>query len=66
MSSESFLEVRRLEVAVDVVVNATMAAIAKHGYIQHPEIKIYHRASSYVNPLLVSLSRTNSRGATGY
>ncbi|KAH0737669.1 hypothetical protein KY290_036374 [Solanum tuberosum] len=25
-------------VPVDVVVNATMAAIAKHGYVQHPEI----------------------------
>ncbi|KAG5585213.1 hypothetical protein H5410_045647, partial [Solanum commersonii] len=41
-------------VLVDVVVNATMAAIAKHGYIQNPEINVYHIASSYVNPFLVS------------
>jgi len=34
-----------------VVVNATMAAIAKHGNLQSPELNVYHVASSYVNPL---------------
>ncbi|KAK6779940.1 hypothetical protein RDI58_022124 [Solanum bulbocastanum] len=37
-----------------MVVNATMAAIAKHGYVQRPKINVYHVASSYVNPILVS------------
>ncbi|XP_055811632.1 fatty acyl-CoA reductase 2, chloroplastic-like [Solanum dulcamara] len=41
-------------VSVDVVVNATMAAIAKHGYLQSPELNVYHVASSFVNPLLSS------------
>ncbi|PHT72012.1 hypothetical protein T459_22797 [Capsicum annuum] len=38
-------------VPVDVVVNATMAAIAKHGHLQIPELNVYHVASSSVNPL---------------
>ncbi|KAH0632662.1 hypothetical protein KY284_035448 [Solanum tuberosum] len=33
-------------VPVDMVVNATMAAIAKHGYLQGPELNVYHVASS--------------------
>ncbi|KAK4731347.1 hypothetical protein R3W88_024335 [Solanum pinnatisectum] len=41
-------------VPIDMVVYATMAAIAKHGYVQCPKINVYHVASSYVNPLLVS------------
>lgn len=39
-------------VPVDMVVNATMAAMAKHGTAQKPEIKVYHVASSVVNPLV--------------
>ncbi|MCD7453421.1 hypothetical protein HAX54_020839 [Datura stramonium] len=42
-------------VPVDMVVNATMVAIAKHGYSQSPELNVYHVASSSsINPLLVS------------
>uniref|UniRef100_M1C7I6 Fatty acyl-CoA reductase n=1 Tax=Solanum tuberosum TaxID=4113 RepID=M1C7I6_SOLTU len=41
-------------VPVDVVVNATMAAIAKHGNLQSPELNVYHVASSFVNTLLSS------------
>nr|XP_016440026.1 PREDICTED: fatty acyl-CoA reductase 2-like [Nicotiana tabacum] len=37
-------------VPVDLVVNATMAAIAKHGYLQSPEVNVYHVASTFVNP----------------
>ncbi|XP_016540974.2 fatty acyl-CoA reductase 2, chloroplastic-like [Capsicum annuum] len=39
-------------VPVDVVVNTTMAAIAKHGYLQIPELNVYHATSSYMNPFL--------------
>ena len=35
-----------------MVVNATLAAMAKHGMVQKPEIKVYHIASSVVNPLV--------------
>ncbi|MCE3215167.1 hypothetical protein HAX54_001075, partial [Datura stramonium] len=43
------------KVPVDMVVNATMAAIAKHGYSQSPDLNVYHVASSSsMNPLLVS------------
>ncbi|XP_059306065.1 fatty acyl-CoA reductase 2, chloroplastic-like [Lycium ferocissimum] len=39
-------------VPVDMVVNATMAAIAKHGYLQNPElINVYHVASTSLNPV---------------
>ncbi|XP_015087361.1 fatty acyl-CoA reductase 2-like [Solanum pennellii] len=41
-------------VPVDMVVNTTLAAIAKHGNLQSPELNVYHVASSYVNPLLSS------------
>ncbi|KAF3653738.1 putative fatty acyl-CoA reductase 2-like [Capsicum annuum] len=41
-------------VPVDMVVNATMAAIAKHGHLKIPELNVYHVASASVNPLLVS------------
>ncbi|PHU06735.1 hypothetical protein BC332_23224 [Capsicum chinense] len=39
-------------VPVDVVVNTTMTAIAKHGYLQIPELNVYHATSSYMNPFL--------------
>ncbi|PHU06270.1 hypothetical protein BC332_22759 [Capsicum chinense] len=41
-------------VPVDMVVNATMAAIAKHGYLQNPELNVYHLASSSQNPVIFS------------
>ncbi|XP_060206141.1 fatty acyl-CoA reductase 2, chloroplastic-like [Lycium barbarum] len=41
-------------VPVDMVVNATMAAIAKHGYLQNPELNVYHLASTYLNPVSLS------------
>ncbi|GLT96270.1 hypothetical protein SLE2022_139070 [Rubroshorea leprosula] len=39
-------------VPADMVVNATLAAIARHGMTQKPEINIYQIASSVVNPLV--------------
>ncbi|CAO2831475.1 unnamed protein product [Amaranthus hypochondriacus] len=39
-------------VPADMVVNATLAAIAKHGMAEKPEINIYQVASSVVNPLV--------------
>lgn len=39
-------------VPADMVVNATLAAIAKHGMTQKPEINVYQIASSVVNPLV--------------
>ncbi|KAK9196493.1 hypothetical protein WN943_004622 [Citrus x changshan-huyou] len=41
-------------IPVDMVVNATLAAIAKHGQvvIQKPEVKVYQIASSVTNPLV--------------
>ncbi|GAB4851490.1 hypothetical protein Ancab_030892 [Ancistrocladus abbreviatus] len=39
-------------VPVDMVANAMLAAIAKHGAVGKPEIKVYQVASSVVNPLL--------------
>lgn len=36
-----------------MVVNATMAAIAKHGYLQSPQLNIYHLSTTFVNPLSV-------------
>ncbi|XP_070008771.1 fatty acyl-CoA reductase 2, chloroplastic-like [Nicotiana sylvestris] len=41
-------------VPVDMVVNATMAAIAKHGYMQSPELNVYHLTSMPMNPLSFS------------
>ncbi|XP_048321561.2 fatty acyl-CoA reductase 2, chloroplastic [Ziziphus jujuba] len=38
-------------VPADMVVNAMLAAIAKHGVAQKPDINIYQIASSVVNPL---------------
>ena len=35
-----------------MVVNATLAAIARHGMTPKPDINIYHIASSVVNPLV--------------
>ncbi|RVW49073.1 Fatty acyl-CoA reductase 2 [Vitis vinifera] len=37
-------------VPADMVVNATLAAMAKHGVAGRPEMNIYHIASSVVNP----------------
>lgn len=39
---------------MDVVVNATIAAIAKHGHVRKSELNVYQIASSVVNPLLLS------------
>lgn len=39
---------------MDTVVNATIAAIAKHGYPHRPELNVYQIASSVVNPLRYS------------
>ncbi|WRX23895.1 Fatty acyl-coenzyme A reductase [Theobroma cacao] len=39
-------------VPADMVVNATLAAIARHGVTPKPDINIYHIASSVVNPLV--------------
>ncbi|KAF3662196.1 putative fatty acyl-CoA reductase 2-like [Capsicum annuum] len=44
-------EFRQILVPFDMVVNATMAAIAKHGYLQNPELNVYHLASSSQNPV---------------
>ncbi|XP_006361195.1 fatty acyl-CoA reductase 2-like [Solanum tuberosum] len=41
-------------VPVDKVVNATMAAIAKHGYLQNPELNVYHVTSTLLNPFTLS------------
>ncbi|KAK4481747.1 hypothetical protein RD792_012657 [Penstemon davidsonii] len=41
-------------VPADMVVNATLAAMAKHGAAGKPETNIYQVASSVVNPLLFS------------
>lgn len=35
-----------------MVVNATLAAMAKHGMTQRPDINVYQIASSVVNPLV--------------
>ncbi|KAK4591650.1 hypothetical protein RGQ29_016186 [Quercus rubra] len=39
-------------VPLDMVVNASIAAIAKHGIAAKPELNVYHVGSSAVNPLL--------------
>ncbi|XP_071724847.1 fatty acyl-CoA reductase 2, chloroplastic [Rutidosis leptorrhynchoides] len=39
-------------VPADMVVNATLAAIAKHGMAAKPEMNVYQIASSLVNPLV--------------
>ncbi|GMJ14786.1 FATTY ACID REDUCTASE 2, MALE STERILITY 2 [Hibiscus trionum] len=39
-------------VPADMVVNATLAAIARHGMTPKPDINIYHIASSVANPLV--------------
>ncbi|XP_028787512.1 fatty acyl-CoA reductase 2-like [Neltuma alba] len=38
-------------IPVDMVVNATMAAIAKHGAAATPDLSIYHIGSSVANPI---------------
>lgn len=37
-----------------MVVNATLAAIAKHGIAKKPELQVYHIATSVANPLTFS------------
>ncbi|XP_059428405.1 fatty acyl-CoA reductase 2, chloroplastic [Corylus avellana] len=39
-------------VPADMVVNATLAAMARHGEAQKPDINVYQIASSVVNPLV--------------
>ncbi|KAK7392762.1 hypothetical protein VNO78_21209 [Psophocarpus tetragonolobus] len=39
-------------VPADMVVNATLAAMARHGVTQKPDINVYQIASSVVNPLV--------------
>ncbi|XP_049408545.1 fatty acyl-CoA reductase 2, chloroplastic-like [Solanum stenotomum] len=41
-------------VPVDMVVNATMAAMAKHGNLQNSQLNVYHVASSSINPVSFS------------
>lgn len=41
-----------IQVPADMVVNATLAAMAKHGAAGKPGTSIYHIASSVVNPLV--------------
>ncbi|WMV44486.1 hypothetical protein MTR67_037871, partial [Solanum verrucosum] len=41
-------------VPVDMVVNTTIAAMAKHGNLQNPQLNVYHVASSSINPLSFS------------
>ncbi|KAI9104194.1 hypothetical protein K1719_023030 [Acacia pycnantha] len=38
-------------IPVDMVVNATMAAIAKHGAAASPDLNVYHIGSSVANPI---------------
>lgn len=40
-------------VPADMVVNATLAAVARHGSISKPDINVYQIASSVVNPLVM-------------
>ncbi|KAG0448444.1 hypothetical protein HPP92_027833 [Vanilla planifolia] len=40
-------------IPADMVVNATLAAMAKHGWAMEPGINTYHIASSTVNPLVI-------------
>ncbi|PIA60022.1 hypothetical protein AQUCO_00400713v1 [Aquilegia coerulea] len=39
-------------VPADMVVNAMLAAMAKHGAVRKPGLRVYHIASSVVNPLV--------------
>ncbi|KAK6130585.1 hypothetical protein DH2020_035677 [Rehmannia glutinosa] len=41
-------------VPIDMVANTTIAAIAKHGTVNTPQLNIYHVATSSVNPLRLS------------
>ncbi|GMY22230.1 fatty acyl-CoA reductase 2-like [Fagus crenata] len=41
-------------VPLDMVVNASIAAIAKHGIAAKPELNVYHVGSSTINPLVLS------------
>lgn len=39
-------------IPVDMVVNATLVAMAKHGISRKPEVNVYHMGSSDMNPVL--------------
>ncbi|XP_057781285.1 fatty acyl-CoA reductase 2, chloroplastic-like [Salvia miltiorrhiza] len=41
-------------IPLDMVVNTTIAAIAKHGFMQKPELNVYQLASDILNPLRYS------------
>ncbi|KAL9162374.1 hypothetical protein ABFS82_07G086500 [Erythranthe guttata] len=41
-------------IPLDMVVNATIAAMAKHGYKHMPELNIYQIATSVLNPVRIS------------
>ncbi|KAG8375853.1 hypothetical protein BUALT_Bualt09G0002300 [Buddleja alternifolia] len=41
-------------IPVDMVANTTIAAVAKHGAINEPQLNVYHVASSALNPLKYS------------
>lgn len=43
-----------MQIPVDVVVNSTIAAIAKHGMTNKSELNVYHVASGVANPLRFS------------
>lgn len=43
-----------VQVPLDIVVNATIAAIANHGQTRKSELNVYHVASSVANPLRFS------------
>ncbi|XP_051126506.1 fatty acyl-CoA reductase 2, chloroplastic-like isoform X1 [Andrographis paniculata] len=41
-------------IPVDIVANATIAAIAKHGAVNKPQLSVYHVSSSALNPVTYS------------
>ncbi|XP_051126507.1 fatty acyl-CoA reductase 2, chloroplastic-like isoform X2 [Andrographis paniculata] len=41
-------------IPVDIVANATIAAIAKHGAVNKPQLNVYHVSSSALNPVTYS------------
>lgn len=43
-----------VQIPLDIVVNATIAAIAKHGYVPKSELNVYQMASGVLNPLRYS------------
>lgn len=43
-----------VQIPIDFVVNATLAAVAKHGALSKPETNVYQLSSSALNPLKYS------------